>query len=449
MILVITTCGLSCKKQNEFLDKLPDQALTTFSKLSDLQLLLQNEAILNVDDPSLDDASADDYFVSDAYFITMTTDDQNMYRWNKTIYQPNETINDWNSSYNKIYIANTVLDQLSSFKYSSDQQMMADNIKGEALFFRAKSYYRLLQIFVKPYSTITAKTDMGVPLRLTSDFNTKVGRGNVQQDYEQVIQDLKQAIALLPAKTSVITQPTKLAATGWLARVYLSMGDYANAFSYADTYLQQNSALDDYNNFNPKAIPFTAGPLVEDIFLSTMSAQGNLLVGSQTQVDSNLYRSYASNDLRPGIFFRNKAGRNYYFGSYDIYVFFHFDGIATDEQYLIRAECFARQGNASKAMTDLNALLVKRFATGTFVPYTATDPQDALRQVLMERRKELCYRGLRWSDLRRLNTDPNYAVTLKRVVNGVTYTLPPNDPRYVLPIPDQEIQLNGIPQNPR
>jgi len=68
---------------------------------------------------------------------------------------------------------------------------------------------------------------------------------------------------------------------------------------------------------------------------------------------------------------------------------------------------------------------------------------------LKERRKELLFRGLRWTDLRRLNLDPRFAVTLARNVSGQIYSLPPEDPRYAWPIPDDEIQASGIPQNPR
>ncbi|MNX64087.1 SusD family protein [compost metagenome] len=99
-------------------------------------------------------------------------------------------------------------------------------------------------------------------------------------------------------------------------------------------------------------------------------------------------------------------------------------------------------------MEDLNTLLSKRFGAG-FVPYTATDQKNAILTILKERRKELLFRGLRWMDLRRLNKEPEYAVTLTRIVNGTTYTLPPNDPRYVYPIPPDEIAISGIEQNER
>jgi len=45
--------------------------------------------------------------------------------------------------------------------------------------------------------------------------------------------------------------------------------------------------------------------------------------------------------------------------------------------------------------------------------------------------------------------ETRFAVTLKRVLNGTIYELPPNDPRYTLPIPQSELNLNPIPQNSR
>ena len=100
-------------------------------------------------------------------------------------------------------------------------------------------------------------------------------------------------------------------------------------------------------------------------------------------------------------------------------------------------------------MNDLNALLKKRYLTGTYIDRTASSANDALVQILTERKKELAFRGLRWMDLRRLNREPQFATTLTRVINGQTYTLQPNSIRYALPIPDDEIALSGLQQNPR
>jgi hypothetical protein len=89
-----------------------------------------------------------------------------------------------------------------------------------------------------------------------------------------------------------------------------------------------------------------------------------------------------------------------------------------------------------------------RVVTGSFTPYPVMSAAEALDTVLAERRKELAFRGIRWSDLRRLNQE-DWNITLTRNLNGTPYTLPPNSKLYTLPIPPDVIQESGIAQNPR
>jgi hypothetical protein len=55
-------------------------------------------------------------------------------------------------------------------------------------------------------------------------------------------------------------------------------------------------------------------------------------------------------------------------------------------------------------------------------------------------------RGLRWSDIKRLNKE-NYQITPERKIGSNTYLLPPNSSRYALPLPDDIIRLTGMQQN--
>jgi hypothetical protein len=100
------------------------------------------------------------------------------------------------------------------------------------------------------------------------------------------------------------------------------------------------------------------------------------------------------------------------------------------------------------ALSDLNTLLVKRWTNGNFTPFTASSALEAQDTILEERRKELAFRGLRWTDLRRLNKE-GANITLTRLLFGQTYHLSPNSPYYVLPIPPDVIALSGIQQNQR
>ncbi len=106
--------------------------------------------------------------------------------------------------------------------------------------------------------------------------------------------------------------------------------------------------------------------------------------------------------LRKPALFTASNGYYKYKGSYTRSSTF-FTGITTAEMYLISAECYARLNEVNKAMEQLNTLLVNRIRTADFIPVVAIDKTDALNMVLEERRKELIFRGLRWSDIKRYN----------------------------------------------
>jgi hypothetical protein len=167
------------------------------------------------------------------------------------------------------------------------------------------------------------------------------------------------------------------------------------------------------------------------------------------QVDSLLYASYGPGDLRKQCYFDTLAdGMVFYKGSY-AGSFGFFSGLATDELYLTRAECYARRGATGLALADLNTLLEKRFKKGMFKPLSTSSPEQALRLVITERKKELVARGLRWADLRRLNKEEAFKTTLRRSLDGKEYVLAPGSLRYTFPIPSNELSGSGIGQNPR
>jgi hypothetical protein len=168
-------------------------------------------------------------------------------------------------------------------------------------------------------------------------------------------------------------------------------------------------------------------------------------------VDSLLYKSYHPGDLRKTLYYLEDAQQRAKFCGTYTGTNFQFAGLATNELYLISAECKARGKDVAGAMDDLNTLLEKRWsASAVFTPYATSDADEALRMVLNERRKELPFTGqLRWEDLRRLNKDPRFATSVVHVNNGTSYVLPPGDKRYVLLIPELEITISGIAQNER
>ncbi len=350
------------------------------------------------------------------------------------------------SPYQRVFYENYILETLTGIPKDTTNAASWNNIEGSALFGRAFDFFSLADIFTLPFDSVTAGKELGIPLRLHSDINEKVGRATIAATYAQIISDANASLQYLPSLPAFKTRPSKAAAYALLARVYMTIGNYNKALAYADSSLGLQSILIDYNTLDPTA-PFPFTVLNDEVVYHTALYYFNILSQGSAIVDSVLYSSYDVKDLRRYLFVDTTSGLPRFKGGYDGYV--GFGGIATDEVYLISSECNARIGKVTEALQRLNDLLVTRWTTGTYVPLSAATADDALRLILAERRKELLFRGTRWTDLRRLNKDLRFAVSLTRNLNGQIYTLPSNDNRYAYPIPDQEIQVTGIPQNPR
>jgi tetratricopeptide (TPR) repeat protein len=428
VFLLLAITGSACKK-DQLLNEKPSTKLVVPSTVPDFQAILDGDYIMNVS-PVLGELSSDNYYLTYDNFQFGVLFQNNAYTWTPDLFAGAINIEDWN------------------VPYQAANQADLNNLKGEAFFYRANAFFNIAQEFAPMYDSATAATDPGIPLRLTSDINAGSVRATVKQTYDQLIGDLLKAVDLLPAALPMANRnrPSKAAAYALLARVYLSMRAYDKAGPAADGGLQVYNALIDYNTVTASTLPFknsNAEAIFQSTFVTSVTVTAALI--GTAYIDSTLYRSYDANDLRKTIFFTGTPAtlRGGYAGS-----LFTFSGLAVDELYMIRAECAARAGNTLPAMNDVNAVLVKRFKTGTFVALTAANAQNALAQVLIERRKELLMRGVRWTDLRRLNKEGNN-ITLKRILNGVTYTLAPNSPLYVLPIPPDVIALSGIAQNAR
>ena len=444
LLILLAFSLTSCDET--FLDKKPNKSIVIPSTLADLQALLDNASVMNVA-PALQVNGTDDLFTNDAGFnFLLLAAERNSYIWAKDFYQGATTCSDWNIPYQQVFYANVVLEGLRSIEVTTSNEQQWKEIKGSALFFRAHAFYQLAQLFAPPYSATSSA--LGIPLRLTADVTAPVSRASLKETYDQIINDLLVAEGLLPLTSSYKTRPTKSANKALLARTYLTIEDYAKAEQYATAVLNETSLLLDYNTINPSASRPIPRMNNEILFYASMITY-RFTTSAFTYVDTTLYRSFNTNDLRKLIFFQLRTTNRYTFKGNYTGTAALFGGIANDEMYLTRAECRVRNGNIQGALEDINALLIKRWKTGTFAPITETNPPALLSIILSERQKELIFRGTRWTDLRRLNNDPAFAKTLGRKILGATYSLPPDDLRYTLPIPPQEISTSGIQQNDR
>lgn len=445
-LTLLTVMFTSCKK---YLDLKSNLKLVTPRNLTDLQGLMDDAVIMNFKTtPDYGESSADDYFLLPSTYNSFPVLLQNLYQWIPIAIRYG---NDWNLGYQAIYNANLSLELLENVERTGFNQAEWNNIKGSALFFRAYYFLLLSQQYAKAYNEPTAGQDLGIVLRLSSDFNRPSVRASVKVCYEQVIKDLEESLNYLPDYPRIKTRPSKGAAYAMLARTNLYMSRYDQALKWADEALKLNNTLMDYNADNfivslTANVPFKKFNS-ETVFYTEMSTITGLHSTSDARIDTLLYKSYAFGDLRKVAFFKDVNGYQQFKGSYAEHASTFFSGIGTDELFLTRAECHAWLGDINSAMSDLNLLLKKRWNKAViFLPQNATGKEDALKKIRLERRKELLMRGLRWPDLKRLNSQGENII-ISRNINGKIVSLAPNAAYYALPIPSDIIEQTGIQQN--
>jgi tetratricopeptide (TPR) repeat protein len=429
-----------------FLDQKPESGLLVPDKLSDLEQLLDGTTWGMNNTPGILEISTDNLYTDEQGILGLTLLEQNAYSWQKEVY---EFIgSDWNVPYQQILTANVVLEQAGLIHPDNQQDLeLLKELRGRSLWIRSQAYFQLLSAFAAPYDPNGVNDSPGVPLRLSPNVSIFIDRGSIAEDYDQITRDLEDAVSMLPEVAAFKTRPSKQSAHALLARIYLAMESYHKAEFHARKVLELNDSLLNYWDLDATSrypFPLFNGEVIHHLEMLNYRHMNSGL----TFVDSTLVNEFDENDLRKELFFTQAVHGINFDGNYSGSRV-RFSGLATNEIYLIAAECAARDGNTVGSLGLLNTLLETRWKEGTFVPYAVDTPEQALELVLNERRKELIFRGVRWSDLRRLNRDSRFKKTLSRNVGSETFLLSPMSNRYVLPIPPEEIQVSGIVQNPR
>lgn len=392
---------------------------------------------------------ADEYYVlPHRYDIASRIYMKNAYIWADEVYEGFDTP-DWVWAYERILYANLALDVLEKMEVQSSTHQ---HLKGVALFHRSYNYYLLAQLFCRPYGQVP-DDNLGLPLRLEVDVSSLVGRSTLKETYLQIISDLEQAEQLILTDFSGTMEVSRSQIYAVLSRIYQHIGDFSKVVHYSDLCLAIKSELIDFNLLDKdKRDSFMQDYGIsnpEVIWMEDLVGVQFLSRSSSLNVDSSLYFSYSKYDLRLPLYFHTENdGRITFKGSYTGGSSF-FVGMAVDEIYLNKAEAHTRLEQLQEAKASLSFFLRHRYMLDEWPPYESMDRNQLLRLILDERRKELVFRGLRWEDLRRLNTDPETETMIRRQLGSQQYTLLPGDPKYTWPIPLKEIAYGKIEQNER
>lgn len=464
-VFVLQSCG-------DFLDN-PPKGMTIPSRCEDYEKLLNNQSLINSLDGDLEyltdnvhllnkDQSASGYI-----YINKGDDIRNLYSFAPgQIQVAGSKDYIWNNAYDRLFTLNTVINEVMSSTGSTEKNKL--RIKAEALFARAFEYLNLVNIYGKHYNPATAATDLGVPYLTKGDINQDYTRHTVAQVYEFILADLKEAAPNLADIVPNKAHPDKAALNSFYARIYLYMGQYGDALTYANKALESNGNLLNLNDYElndvgatwdrvhlkgdkTKRLPDIDHPEDNYFKMQTGSLQGSVMINQQMR---DLFKKDVSGnakDLRKEFFYAEDqvdlGGGVTTFPGECAYVLYMTQnvGFTTAENLLIAAECEARVGDKDRAMILINKLRDHRFENN--VALSATSNLDALGKVLDERRRELAMKSFRLFDLKRLNLDPATQTTVTHTADGETWTLAPNDMKYILPV-NQEI-LDFKPDMPQ
>ncbi|MGN6417499.1 MAG: RagB/SusD family nutrient uptake outer membrane protein [Pseudobacter sp.] len=332
----------------------------------------------------------------------------------------------WASAYTTIYHANGVIEGIAGSTSASLSQGVRKKLTAESKVIRAFCYFYLVNFFGD------------LPLVLTVDFNEtrNYRRTPVADIYKQIIKDLKEAQTDLPTENTgpdgTRIYADKWTATALLARVYLYVRDYENAFKEAGAVIANTAQFGLEMDLDKSFLKTSREAIWQfEKFTANYSsgnatAEGAFLIpvrNSESDPDFSLIYYHMTDELvqafEPtdkrllhwvGYSPVNNTGSPRYF-AYKYKIGYHnrvLGGEATEyytafrlaEQFLIRAEAAANgAGTLTDAIDDLNAI---RFRAGLDdLPYNLSQ-QAVLAAIEKERRTELFLEwGHRWFDLKR------------------------------------------------
>lgn len=442
ILFVFLVLNNSCAN---FLDVKPDEKLTVPQSLDDYNAILNSvDDVLAADEAEV---MGGDYYIPDDALEGVFNCETNfdLYRWKDTpMIQKCNGGNGWTNAYNSIFRANVVINGVAELETMNGISLASSAVKGRGYFNRAVNYFEIAQIWTDAYVENSAKNKLGIALKYSSDFNEPTIRATLDQTFAQILADLQQAEALLPSSQNSVYLPTKTAASAYLARIYLYMNKYDKAAIYAEKCLDSPYKLFDYSKVSvDNRFPFDLKSNPEVIFVRFLggSYYSNSVYANQVLPD--LYKIYDNKDFRKSLFFRTDGDDVFFRGDYGGGAGEGFHAPTIGEIYLILAECYARMDRKSEAIAKLTEFLKYRTEE-----IKNLNSNNVLDEVLIERRKELLFRGVRFADVKRLNSIGTN-ITLKRTIRGQQYQLTPNAPQYTLLIPEDVINISGIPQNPR
>ncbi|QSW87997.1 RagB/SusD family nutrient uptake outer membrane protein [Flavobacterium endoglycinae] len=365
----------------------------------------------------------------------------------------------YNQAYAYINRWNTIISLVDNSKGDENIKRLA---KAEAKIYRAYDHFLLVNTYAKAYDAQTAATDGGICIMDKFDLEAQPSKSTVAQVYDFIQKDIEEALPYLQEKPADVYHPSLAFAYAFKAKVHLFKREIASAKEAAEKSLSYRNQIFDMVAYNtqggPASVSVPAADNIEVLSYMYMNGYNELNFGQLYIISPELRNLFGTNDARFNLFFNSTSATNLDQGSNTAYwgiqytkFFYPTVGMKTTEVYLMLAECYARENKLNEAVDVLNTLRAKRILSGTVNLTVPATRKETMELVVNERRKELLFGFNRFFDLKRLNTETEYAKTITRVfplvnqtVPQKTYTLQPNSRLYIIPFP-----LSALTKNPK
>ncbi|MEH3113408.1 RagB/SusD family nutrient uptake outer membrane protein [Pedobacter terrae] len=394
----------------------------------------------------------------------------------------------WKKVYKRIGAVNALIYQASEIAAKNPTDVNLQRLRGEAYFLRAYYYFLLQNIYGSPYRKATASTDEGIPLKISEKVeDIYFKRTDNETIYKQIEADLNQASDLLQGYNPASKIRVGIAAVKCLqSRVYLFTEQYDKVLQVTNGYDNMGYSITDLKRYVAKS-NFTYRSSTETIFtmgtnsipavfpndsLASYSPVNRL--ASSFKASDNLIQSFSANDLRLNACFMLSAKSKAYlpakwrtWSTYNdpeqISCIFSF---RLPEMLLNRAEAQAMLGADGEAWSEIQKLQTMRFNNNGGSPQPASN-QALVNFIREERRREFCFEGHRWFDLRRYEVNSKYPLgsgfaikhptydydaqtnTYTRAGNYVLNSIAQDAASWQVPIPNYAIEFNrGSLTNP-
>lgn len=352
--------------------------------------------------------------------------------------------------------------------------------KGEVYFARALAYSELIKCFCKAYDPETAKNELGVVLVSKYTDAGTLERSSLYDSYDFVLEDLEKAedaLALDEDEEDDVLYNTPYfsyyAVKALQARVYLYMQNWEKAEECATEVIESDKyILSDANtiytgNYSYYDYMWQYDQSTEIIWKVgfTSTSYGGRLGQVFLNYDYVSYRPdyvpaswvlalYEANDLRYNAFFGQVTtgfshgltwpllikyhGNQDFMNSYNILHVSMPKVFRLSEQYLIRAEAYCRLKNYGSAAEDLTTLRKARYSS---YGNAMLGEENWLDEISNERVRELYMEGFRLNDLKRWGKGFERKPQLESVTDGSSLKISADNPLFVWPIPQHEIDL--------